>query len=705
MFDSRVALFFEQLFTYEALTKEFNVSRFNRISIMQILAVVAVLLGVVSCLFLFLWREHQPASVAGKGRVQSSADELFVVPAGTPRHTAKTPVNVYVSGIVQDTEGNPIPEALVSLSFEGITLFHAFSTQGLSDDKGEFRLPVPECNARYSINARKDGYLCTHVAKDGEALSSTFPVGTEGVSGLQCIMTVGSQIAGRVVDQFGRPIKDMMVFASVIGRDLTAGSGERTGKDGRFCVRGLQSGTCGLWGTLYLSDTIMQHYGSAEYPLLTTELHEGEHKQNVELILHRDASRAVHGRVVDENRVAISGAQVWATLDLRNITIGAARSTSSATGEFAIENIDLTAGNGPRKEEIQDVVLNVTCTGYEPRTITGIPVGMKDIEIVLLREAYGNVYVELVDEITNIPIEQGSVYYLGSYSRFNEVIKNKSQPVKLKRDGAGFICKNIPEGTAVLEAVADGYPPVIKTDVVVHAAKTTSSTIALNPQGYLCVDIVKPTQNKDTWAMGVVDARFVPVSSLGGRYDFQAAVPQDPRRPSVCDGEALEGHKYDGTVLPSGECILSLNAGVFDKTQENTAMIDGMVVWYCNTRLQLEPGAITDFTFDCDDLMGQPLVTVDVSGLTVAPSSKLVLVSGEYNGFLEQSRSEMLAGRYLVDFYCELNPHDAEKCVFPFVPRGNYTLLFFEHFGDLGCSKPESKRVSISGSDVVELSF
>ncbi|NLN91935.1 MAG: carboxypeptidase regulatory-like domain-containing protein [Candidatus Hydrogenedens sp.] len=685
-------------------------SRFKRISMMQILAVAAVLLGVVSCLFLFLLREHQPASVTGKGRVQSSApssgsaDEPFVVPAGTPRHAAETAVTVYVSGTVKDTEGNPIPEALVSLSFEGITLFHPFSTQGLSDDQGEFRLPVPQCNARYSINARKDGYLCIQVEKDGEALSSTFPVGTEDVSGLQCIMTVDSQIAGRVVDQFGRPIKDMMVFATVIGRDLTSGSDGRTGKDGRFRVRGLQSGTCGLWGRLYLSDTIMQHYGSAEYPLLTTELHEGEHKQNVELILHRDASRAVHGRVVDENRVAISGAQVWATLDLRNITIGAAPSTSSATGEFAIENIDLTTGKGPREEEIQDVVLNVTCTGYEPRTITGIPVGMKDIEIVLLREAYGNVYVELVDEITNIPIEQGSVYYLGSYSRFNEVIKNKSQPVKLKRDGAGFICENIPEGTAVLEAVADGYPPVIKTDVVVHAAKTTSATIALNPQGYLCVDIVKPTQNKDTWTMHVVNTFFVPVSSLGERRDFQAAVPQDPRRPSVCDGEALEGHKYDGMVGPAGEYILSLSAGVFDQTQEKVG-IDGMVVWYCNTRLQLEPGAITDFTFDCDDLMGQPLVTVDLSGLTVAPSSKLVLVSGEYNGFLEQSRREMRAGRYLVDFYCELNPHYAEKCVFPFVPRGNYTLLYFEHFGDLGCSKPESKRVSISASEVVELSF
>jgi RNA polymerase sigma factor (sigma-70 family) len=116
-------------------------------------------------------------------------------------------------------------------------------------------------------------------------------------------------MAGRVVDDGGRPVEGAVVLASVTLEDLAAlrpptGDPARTGADGRFVLPGLEAGR-------YLLTATRAGLGFAHSEVIA--LGAGQSLRDLALTLIR-TSAGLSGRVVDSGGGAIGGARVLARL-------------------------------------------------------------------------------------------------------------------------------------------------------------------------------------------------------------------------------------------------------------------------------------------------------------------------------------------------------------------------------------------------------
>jgi len=173
---------------------------------------------------------------------------LFSQPiVATPQRPAAM-ATAQVGGAVTspvDSGEQPIRRAQVSLMKEG-TRFR----ETVTDDRGRFLftdLPA----GRYTINARRDGYLFTSFGQKSSAVqtSGTPVVLADGQRelGLKISMLKGSVISGVITDLQGQPLPDLGVevfFRSIVGGvvTLTRSGTDLTDDQGAYRVFGLRPG-------------------------------------------------------------------------------------------------------------------------------------------------------------------------------------------------------------------------------------------------------------------------------------------------------------------------------------------------------------------------------------------------------------------------------------------------------------------------------
>jgi len=233
--------------------------------------------GALACRFM--------AQVELDGRVLHRASHFMGCdsPARLQLQLAREPAPIVVRGRVVDLEGRPLADAQVRVrETAGADLVATTSTR---DGRFELRLALTAPDL-LDVLASSPGYV-TH--------ARSFDRGSlEGLPGeIELVLGPSHSIAGRVVDDAGRPVSDVTVYADG-GERWTSEPGDEATTDasGRFVIRDLVEGDYSLFALLESDGELEQR----ERVVART----GE--RDALLVLHRrvERSASVELEVVDE---------------------------------------------------------------------------------------------------------------------------------------------------------------------------------------------------------------------------------------------------------------------------------------------------------------------------------------------------------------------------------------------------------------------
>lgn len=317
-----------------------------------------------------------------------------------------------IEGMIVDAEGKPVAGATVtavasdSSGSKGFGKMLSFMMElfdgkiiarmgsETSDEEGKFRVSSLE-PVLYDLTVVKPGYSPKLVTRVGA-----------GTNALIISLDEGRFIRGLVVDPSGQPVEGAEVrLRSFTPREafnnpVTMSQadfdilGEKsqdftTGAGGQFAFTGLDDGQYALTVDTESYPDFLQEGFRVEAPGLdlgTIALQEGE---------------SITGRVLDEDGVAIEGAEVVAETPQKggrnamNFNGMPARSlgeaTSDESGEFTLQ--------GLLPGEVQVVV---RARGFARKTVTGVETGTTDLEIRL--SGGGSIFGQVVDAETGEPV-------------------------------------------------------------------------------------------------------------------------------------------------------------------------------------------------------------------------------------------------------------------------------------------------------------
>ena len=174
--------------------------------------------------------------------------ELDKVAAGTDDVLVSLAPKVRVPVLVLDPDGKPVAGAVLSavrMAGGGSRTYFVHGSSGS-------RAPnVTDAKGGGSVEARTGGRLVVTASKapllDAKA---TIDLASAQVSNVVLRMSAGLAIEGRVVDAAGTPVEGLRVGSdgrrSSFDDDEDGGTTARTGKDGRFSLRGLPAGPASL---------------------------------------------------------------------------------------------------------------------------------------------------------------------------------------------------------------------------------------------------------------------------------------------------------------------------------------------------------------------------------------------------------------------------------------------------------------------------
>lgn len=221
-------------------------------------------------------------------------------PTATKEMTVALASGASVSGVVVDERGDRVPEAYVTIN----AVDDSWRDSVTADARGEFTLPAI-ATGKHTLYGSSN----RHVATPEQLVEHD---GVHPLTGVVVRVSLGAEVAGRVVDAAGKP---------VAGATIRGASAE-TDADGRFLATGLEP------GELTLSAQLASR-ASAEKKVTVAAGKRAE----VELVL-RESSLA--GRVVDSRNTPIVEATLWAKATDDSNTFFA---TSDDYGKFDFEGI------------------------------------------------------------------------------------------------------------------------------------------------------------------------------------------------------------------------------------------------------------------------------------------------------------------------------------------------------------------------------
>ncbi|MHC4860693.1 MAG: sigma-70 family RNA polymerase sigma factor, partial [Planctomycetota bacterium] len=203
-----------------------------------------------------------------------------------------------VEGVVLDPDRRPLLGVEVFVHPGG-------NDRGVTDGEGRFLMGgVHPGEGKVVIPCRGPGWSLREWAAAGKSEPFTVTAG-EPVTGIEVVLRPGGILAGKVVDEDGRPVPGAglwLVSPGQIARFAETWSllpSAPVAADGSFRIEHIYADAVGLVASA-------DGYGDASVPEI--RLAPGETREGVELVLTRE--RRVSGRVVDEEGRAIAGAAI-----------------------------------------------------------------------------------------------------------------------------------------------------------------------------------------------------------------------------------------------------------------------------------------------------------------------------------------------------------------------------------------------------------
>lgn len=654
-----------------------------------------------------------------KQPVPARADDPFVpvpAPSAPPPSSPKTD-SPLLKGRVVDVTNHPLPGAtvIVMAADRGLaTLTGSTKFTATAGEDGTFAVPLPSVKPKYDLWSEAEGYTYKELRQNGTVVKLPLALSADGLADAEVVMFRVGKISGRVVDQRGKPVKHVTVHYGLRDEVETGNympTQQATDAEGRFVTGSLKrAGDYLLWGRYAPWSTEMGEgvlaLGDESHPLTAVTLLEGEWKENVELRVTLDDQRFVEGRVVDPEGNPVAGAQVWAYV-ADHAGVGVSPPKTPETGAFRIERILLTHPQISETEAISQVIIAANKEGYEPGIKPDVAVGAKGVEVVLQPERRGTLVCHLYDAQSGSNISGAEVYLTASDTEWGEYRNNMSAGLQVsqKRGAvAGWFGKytieNVPAGKATILINADGYGTAEKGGFVIKTGETTGAEVPLEAAGLLCVHVLPPAQKIEGlgfWCRELDVKTSYPDVNLG--RNLQGRLHSELR----CSVEETVPNAHKDFVLAPGEYRLQIALAFPPDDQDLYNSVPSVTVWYHNETVTVEAGKVSSIVYDVPEQLrnsGRVEVTLPSDSQTSGP----MLVSGEYNGFLEKSPVERWYGYW--DPAYRLQPLlSGNLCTFDVVPSGHYTFVYYPYWSKLSFGKPIIQTVTVSPGETKVLAL
>lgn len=665
-------------------------------------------------------RNQSPnASVA----VQRVPEQASALPVSAEQQRSTVLTNI--AGMVVDTNGRALEGAeLKVLSGErgARRVFGDLAfAETRSDKEGRFLLNGLKSGILYMLMAELPGYVPLRVEMNGQPLDgSTWIQPEDGIEDVKMIMKLTRLISGRVVDQLGQPVKNVFVDHGLLddtGKVTEDRWSEKgTDEQGHFSISPARAGDYALWARYFpwsnkIEGPNIMYLGDRAHPLMTLSMRDGEWKKDVLLQLPLDPTRSVEGQVVDTHGNPVAGVRVWVGT-ANELSLGVSSLETPASGMFKVEGILTNHPDLPAEEEISQVCLRARKEGYEPAFMPYIPVGARSVKVILEPERMGAIVCHIYDALTGVAVSDAEVYLMcwfteqGEYKRSWEVHEQMASKSGAFYQGAGwYTLDRVGAGTATIMVTGKGYGSLEKQGILVRPGETTEVDIPLWTAGMLCVHVVKPPEPEDGWVPWITQI------SVQSDWPDVMRVFQESAQPTLqCNVTEPKTHPdnslHRDLQLQPGDYRLLVNLAVA-QIEQLTPVFDRSIKhyeWRHYTTVTVESGKITSYEFDfAAEIQHTGSVEIDLRE-DWTDASRLVLISGRYDGFLERSVEESDAARWTLDSY--LYPaflHD--KWVFPFVPPGAYTLVYYPHLSALTLSTPLIKEVTVTAGSSQQITL
>jgi len=385
-----------------------------------------------------------------------------------------------VTGTVVDTAGRPVAGAKVEGRDRGLLRALATYTTGAN---GVFEL----CGFRQT-------QVLTLEAKKGKDLVSDMygpaALGQGGLSSIVLTLYPTAAIAGKVVDERGRPLPGVKVYTSLsaAGHDRLMGTGwDDTGADGAFHITGLATGKHTLW----VRRRGMRSSTRAAEPNDMIKVEPGQTLSGVTLVLDaEDARPTIAGRVTDGAGHPVRDARVTAY----GLTGGMATTDDNGSYEVRVRP------GGPG----QLYRLDVSHDQHANDARDGVPAGAVDVDFVL--RPSGAIEGRVLDADSGTPIPEFQMLHIDGDNENQVGVRTRFR--RHRNEEGRFRVAPVEPGPVTLVAKAPAYAPT-QVEVPHVGSGDTIRNIQIRLSGGVgLTGVVVDTDGRPVANAGIVPGRI-----------------------------------------------------------------------------------------------------------------------------------------------------------------------------------------------------
>ncbi|MGH7151747.1 MAG: carboxypeptidase regulatory-like domain-containing protein, partial [Planctomycetota bacterium] len=436
-----------------------------------------------------------------------------------------------VAGTVRARDGAPVATAEVRLSpdFDPFAMF--------AGGRGELmpRKTASDAKGAWSIGGVRPGKNLV-LSASAEAHGPAVRTGVEVVPGrevrLDLLLPAEGAIAGRVLDESGRPLAEAEVEAAPSG-DLRTLLALREGKatsaaDGTYRIGGLAAGEYRVSA---------EKVGWKQSKFAKVRVEEGKTASAEPSVLPE--GNAISGRVLDPKGAPAKGILVRANFEASAFTMAdpellsggtRSRARTAEDGAFRITGL----GKGPFKVTARD-------EDSASAVVTGVKTGTKDLELRL--RPCGGVAGIVVDARTEEPIPAFRIETRETALGMMEV---KGKEREFRSEEGAFKWGGLEPETYAFRAEAPDHAPNRVEGVLVREGATTPGlVIRLQPQAVVRGRVIA------AGARSPVEGALVTTAPQGAFAIFQSMTADQPEAQTNAKGEFRLGG------LPSGDLTLA----------------------------------------------------------------------------------------------------------------------------------------------------